>query len=153
MNLRPSSFFFLVFFFLFFSFSLFVSPSRLCSSLPALVPSGPLFFSSRVPLRSVHSSLPLYRSPLGPACGTARLICGLIGNPLGCRPCLRDNRQVLAPSCQPCPFSLSLTLSLPLLSSGVFGVPSRGWSLHWGLILHSFLFSNSAFILKVGENN
>jgi hypothetical protein len=75
------------------------------------------------------------------------------GTPLGCRPCLRDNRQVLAPSCQPCPFSLSLTLSLPLLSSGVFGVPSRGWSLHWGLILHSFLFSNSAFILKVGENN
>jgi hypothetical protein len=67
------------------------------------------------------------------------------GTPLGCRPCLRDNRQVVAPFCQPCPFSLSLSLSLPLLASGGYGVPSRGRSMSLGLILHSFFVLQPRF--------
>ena len=113
------------------------------------------FFSSRVPLRSVSFFLATVPFAPGSCLRDSEAYLWFDREPLwGVGPAWRDNRQVLAPSCQPCPFSLSLTLSLPLLSSGVFGVPSRGWSLSLGLDLALLSCSPTApSILKVGENN
>ena len=140
MNLRPSSFFFLLFL-VCFSPSFVLLFSRSCAFW------SPFFFPFLLAFPLGRFILPCHCTvrPWVLLAGQRGLSVVRSGTPLGCRPCLRDNRQVLAPSCQPCPFSLSLSLSLPLLASGGYGVPSRGRSMSLGLILHSFFVLQPRF--------